>query len=62
MGTVRKADESNDLTDAEIEELLDTEESAVEKAILDKLPSDPEEILRRARQRKTAVARRPPPP
>lgn len=51
MGPVPPPDATNDLTDAELEELLDAEESAAEKAILDKLPSDPEELLRAARAR-----------
>ena len=49
--TDRKPDHSNDLTDAEMEELLDHPESPEEKALLDKLVADAEEILRRVRAR-----------
>ena len=47
MGT--RADQpAPEVTDAEIEELLDAPETPSEKAALDELVSDPEESLKRA--------------
>ena len=39
------------VTDAELQQLLDAPETAEERAQLDKLVTDPEEVLRRARER-----------
>ena len=47
MGT-RTEQPATEVTDAEIEELLDAPETLEEKAALNELVSDPEEILKRA--------------
>lgn len=44
-----------DLSDAELEQLLDAPVSAEEQAVVDKLVSDPEEILRRVQLRLAAA-------
>ena len=50
MGT-RSKQGADDVSEAEVEELLDTPETAEEKAALDSVVSDLEEILKRARRR-----------
>lgn len=61
MGTRTDQPACDDVTGAEFLELRDAPETPEEKAFLDKLCSDPEELLKRARARLAAMPEALPP-